>query len=1115
MRFLRFSPSLPLVTSPGPSIDTVPGIEPAIAHGGKTDSTANLASVLRRTCLLARLAAVATALIAVCLLAVPAHAATGTTYTVTTLADVIDASPACTTQTGTTCSLRDAITLANANSGSTIVFLPGLAGTLYFAESIPLPTISTNMTILGPGANLLTLDFQGTSHRILPAGNVSLSISGMTLLDGGQAIELQSNADATVDRCVITQFNDSALAVFGGSHLTVTNSLIYGNPAQGNELGAGINNYGGTLTIANSTITGNTAGGNGGGIYNSGTATITNSTITGNTSASGGGGIFNAGGTVTIVNSIVSGNNSNGGANSDDCDSCGTQSANNLIGGTSAVVSPLAWNGGPTKTMLPYAGTVIGKGSYVTGEPATDQRGFPRPTSGAIDLGAVQSHYLEVITTKDTDDGSCTATACSFRDALEQAATDGEGDIQFNAYGTIFLNLAKPLPTIAENLNIAGPGASKLTIDGGQSSTVGSILTIEEEKLVAISGVTIVHGNTAATIDDAGGAITSYGELMVSNSVISANASASFSGGIVSDGEWLLVDSTTISGNTGAYGGAIENKGGSIVVVNNSTLSGNTANGGGGISSYGGAVLVNNSTIAGNSATDDASGGIYYHCPTSGSSCEGVIVNNSTVSANTGGIDNATGTAVTLYNSIVAGNTTSDTGSSGDCPNCGTQSKYNFIGGNPQLTPLQLTGAGATQEVMVPMPGSPVMGAGSWIIATSGPIIMNEALYTDERGFPRPSANSYIDLGAVQTNYTGVIFIAQPGNAIVGQNIAPAPVVGVTETNPANQNEDDVAGIPITLTFSGGSSEVVDPSSLTVTSASATNGGALFGGIAINVAGTGYTFTVASPVLGSTKVTSNTFNVLALAATPTFSPAAGTYTSAQTVTITSATPSASIYYTTDGSMPTTGSSLVDGPVTVSSTETIQAFAVATGFADSTVASAAYIIPPTFTLAVAPTALTVPGGQSGTAMVSVTPQNGFSSAVSFTCSGLPTGATCTFVPATVTPSGMAASTKLTVTTSAATAELHRNSNPLLPQSTLAVVLCCFLGWKKRRNIQLLLLLAVSVIGLSLFTGCGGGSKSTTTTTKTTPPVTSTVTVTGTSGSGSTLVQNTTTFSLTVN
>ena len=64
--------------------------------------------------------------------------------------------------------------------------------------------------------------------------------------------------------------------------------------------------------------------------------------------------------------------------------------------------------------------------------------------------------------------------------------------------------------------------------------------------------------------------------------------------------------------------------------------------------------------------------------------------------------------------------------------------------------------------------------------------------------------------------------------------------------------------------------------------------------------------------------------------TPTFSPAGGTYTSAQSVTISDATSGATIYYTTNGTTPTTSSTAYTGPITVSSTETLEAIAVVTG-----------------------------------------------------------------------------------------------------------------------------------------------------------------------------------------
>jgi hypothetical protein len=79
-------------------------------------------------------------------------------------------------------------------------------------------------------------------------------------------------------------------------------------------------------------------------------------------------------------------------------------------------------------------------------------------------------------------------------------------------------------------------------------------------------------------------------------------------------------------------------------------------------------------------------------------------------------------------------------------------------------------------------------------------------------------------------------------------------------------------------------------------------------------------------------------------ATPAFSPVAGTYTSAQTVTISSTTSGASIRYTTDGSTPSaTAGNLYSGPLALGSTTTLKAIAYKTGFTNSAVKSGTYTI----------------------------------------------------------------------------------------------------------------------------------------------------------------------------
>lgn len=78
-------------------------------------------------------------------------------------------------------------------------------------------------------------------------------------------------------------------------------------------------------------------------------------------------------------------------------------------------------------------------------------------------------------------------------------------------------------------------------------------------------------------------------------------------------------------------------------------------------------------------------------------------------------------------------------------------------------------------------------------------------------------------------------------------------------------------------------------------------------------------------------------------ATPTASPAAGTYSSTQSVTLSDSTSGAVIHYTTDGTTPTSSSTTYGSPISVASSETIKALAVASGYANSAVGIFAYTI----------------------------------------------------------------------------------------------------------------------------------------------------------------------------
>jgi hypothetical protein len=96
----------------------------------------------------------------------------------------------------------------------------------------------------------------------------------------------------------------------------------------------------------------------------------------------------------------------------------------------------------------------------------------------------------------------------------------------------------------------------------------------------------------------------------------------------------------------------------------------------------------------------------------------------------------------------------------------------------------------------------------------------------------------------------------------------------------------------------------------------------------------------AEALLGITVVAGSTAPTAAM---PAFSPASGEYSSAQQVTLSVVTPGASIYYTTDGSTPTTSAAKYSEAIPVGRSAVIQAVAVAPGYASSSLAKAEYVI----------------------------------------------------------------------------------------------------------------------------------------------------------------------------
>ena len=174
---------------------------------------------------------------------------------------------------------------------------------------------------------------------------------------------------------------------------------------------------------------------------------------------------------------------------------------------------------------------------------------------------------------------------------------------------------------------------------------------------------------------------------------------------------------------------------------------------------------------------------------------------------------------------------------------------------------------------------------------------------------------------------------------------------------------------------------------------------------------------------------------------PAFSLPAGSYSGAQSLTITDSLAGATIYYTTDGTAPTTSSTEYTGPITVSSTETIEANAAATGYSTSAVTTAAYTInisAPGFTLSASPVSVSVPQGGTGASTISATDVGGFTGTVTLAATGLPSGVSASFAPGSAAGTQvltLTASTSAPITSSAVAVTITGTSGSLSATTTV--------------------------------------------------------------------------------
>jgi VCBS repeat-containing protein len=331
-------------------------------------------------------------------------------------------------------------------------------GTLWLTDC----TISNNSAPQGSGAGVMNFGtatltdctLSGNTGGSPGVGSIggglwnlnAASLTGCTISGNGAQWGggVANSKNMTLTDCTISGNSGSYVGGLYCNHQTsLTGCTISGNTAKVFGGGVGVLNY--QTTITDCTISGNSAP-SGGGLYTRGTAAVTACTISGNT-ASKGGGVYEgpSGSQATLLDTIVAGNSSSGGGASDvggtksglvtgSYNLIGTGGSGGITGGTNGNIvgvskpglGSLASNGGLTQTMALQAGSPAIAAGTGAGAPTTDQRGMPRPDSGAIDIGAFETQAGNVEPPAASDQAATTAVNTAVSGQV--AASDPNGN---------------------------------------------------------------------------------------------------------------------------------------------------------------------------------------------------------------------------------------------------------------------------------------------------------------------------------------------------------------------------------------------------------------------------------------------------------------------------------------------------------------------------------------------------------------------------------------------------------------------------------------------------------------------------------------------------------------
>jgi Legume lectin domain/Chitobiase/beta-hexosaminidase C-terminal domain/Bacterial Ig-like domain (group 2) len=267
-------------------------------------------------------------------------------------------------------------------------------------------------------------------------------------------------------------------------------------------------------------------------------------------------------------------------------------------------------------------------------------------------------------------------------------------------------------------------------------------------------------------------------------------------------------------------------------------------------------------------------------------------------------------------------------------PTSSSAESYGFPGATPTVS-----ANGTTNGIVWSIKSDAYGSQGREVLFAHDATNVSKTLYSSDNNVTRDNPGNAVKFtvptvidGKV---YVGAEFQVSAFGLLNGQQPAATPMI-----TPASQTFNP--SVSVTITDSTPNSQIFYTTDGSTPSVASTK----YAG-AINVTTTTTINAIATaPNFLQSPVASATYTLVTQAAMPSFFPAPGAYTTAQSVTMTSTTPNSQIYYTTNNTAPAPGmpaTTLYSAPVPISSTTTLQAIATAPNLTNSPVAIGTYTI----------------------------------------------------------------------------------------------------------------------------------------------------------------------------